>query len=122
MGVPAIVRTTLVEREIRAMRARSSQVRHQTDRAFETAENNPTAFPEVDEVEGVLSGRMDVTLRKVKIRHQSHDFRLLFLHHRRNDGPDLVDFVYVFDREDGYEINWEWIDSMIPEAEAEDDE
>jgi len=117
MSIPAIVRTALVEREIRAMRARSSQVRHQTDRAFATAESNPATFPEVDDVEGLLADRKDIVLRKVKIRHQSHDFRMLFLHHRRSEVPDLVDFVYVFDREDGYEIDWEWIDSMLPEEE-----
>jgi hypothetical protein len=41
---------------------------------------HPSDFEELDKVPDFIARRSDVRVRKAKIQHQKHNFRLLFIH------------------------------------------
>ena len=94
----------------------SRQVKNLVKEALQTVEDNPSAYGVLGDVPKDLAGREGVFVRKVKIVHQKHDYRMVYLHQRRADGEEQVDFLYVRPREDDYRtLDWDLIRSYLLE-------
>jgi hypothetical protein len=114
----AIVRIDFVEKQIKAICKASQQIKHLVREVLEAVENNPSVYPTLTDAPKDIAGREGVFLRKVKIVHQKHDYRMVYLHQRREDAEEQVDFLYVRPREDDYRsLDWDQIRSFILEEE-----
>jgi hypothetical protein len=75
----ARLRTDLVDREIRRIIRTSQMVKGLLRDTLERIENNPGEFPPLDDApDWIASIPYLVCLRKAKIVHRKHDFRLIF--------------------------------------------
>jgi hypothetical protein len=111
----AVVDISHVEKQLKAIMKGSNIVKNLVRKALEQVEHDPAAYgtltPPPDFPE--LVGRSDVFVRKVPIVHQSHDYRMVYLHLVR-DPEDSVVFLYVRPREDDYRsLDWDQIRSFI---------
>jgi hypothetical protein len=94
--VATIVSIDLVEKLLVAIRKRSRMVASILKKRLEAVETNPSAFDAVNEIPdwiaAILASGEEACIRKVKITHGRHDYRLLFLHHRPATGEEYADF------------------------------
>jgi hypothetical protein len=104
-----------VERELKALLSLSQGVRKLAQNVLEKIEGVPASFDELDVVPLDLTLSPGVAIRKAKIVHRKHDYRILFLHRRSDEGSEHVDLLYIFKRKEGYHIDWEWIASVLGE-------
>ena len=112
----AIVRIDFVEKQLKAICKVSQQIKHLVREALEKIENEPSAYPTLADVPKDIVGQEGVFLRKVKIVHQKHDYRMVYLHRRREGGEEQVDFLYVRPREDDYQsLDWEQVRASLLE-------
>jgi hypothetical protein len=112
----AIVRIDFVAKQLKAICKASQQVKNLVREALTTVEANPAAYPAFAEIPDDLLGREGVFIRKVKIVHQKHDYRMVYLHRHREDGEEQVDFLYVRPREDDYRsLDWDQIRTFLEE-------
>src|SRR5216684_7680144 len=98
-----------VKRELRALCSVSQGVKKLLQNVLEEIERDPSAFPILDNVPLDLDPYPGVAIRKAKITHRRHDYRIVFLHRRLEDDAEHVDLLFVFKRTDGYHIDWDWI-------------
>ena len=85
--------------------------------SLQAVEENPSAYDALKTVPEDLAGRGDVFIRKIKVVHQKHDYRMVYLHRRREDGEEQADFLYVRSREDDYRsLDWDQIRSFLEEG------
>jgi hypothetical protein len=112
----AIVRIDFVEKQLKAICKASQQVKNLVKQALETVEQDPAAYPALADVPKDLVAQEGVFLRKVKIVHQKHDYRMVYLHRRREDGEEQADFLYVRPREDDYRsLDWDRLREFLLE-------
>lgn len=112
----AVVCIDLVQKQIMKIIKSSQRVKHLVRKALEAVENNPASFELLSEVPTDLVADKNVSVRKVAIKHQKHEFRLLFLHRVREDGEELVDFFYVHPRKDDYRsLDWDVVKEFLLE-------
>ena len=84
--------------------------------ALETVETDPASYPTLTDLPPDLVGRPNTFIRKVPIRHQKHDYRMVYLHQLLEEGDQQVDFLYVCSREDDYRsLDWDVIRSFLQE-------
>jgi hypothetical protein len=76
---------------------------------------DPASFDELNVVPLELTFSPGVAVRKAKLIHRKHDYRILFLHRRSDGGSEHVDLLYILKRKEGYHIDWEWIASVLGE-------
>lgn len=110
----ATLRTHLVDQQIRRMLRVSQRIKKLLYETFKHIEQDPSAFEELDDApEWVGMVPNLVALRKAKVIHQKHDFRLIFAHWKWEDGSEHVDLLLVFPRKQGYQIDWEWVQRSL---------
>jgi hypothetical protein len=80
---------------------------------LERIENQPGSFESLEAVPEPIVSRADVRLRKAKVVHQKHNYRILFFHFTDEDKSEHVDIFSVFERQPGYNIDWDWIRSLV---------
>jgi hypothetical protein len=108
-----IVRIALVAKQIEQICKTSQQVKHLIRQALETVEANPSAYEPLAKLPKDLADQEGVFLRKIKIVHQKHDYRLVYLH-RLGEGWEEVDVFYIRSREDDYRsLDWDVVRSLI---------
>lgn len=113
----ATVDTSYVRRELKAIIATSKVVAKQIHNALEVLESSPGKFPKLDDIPSELAREYPgATFRKIKIQHSRHSFRLIFIHWMFEGGGEHVDVIYAFRRQEGYAIDWEWIESILSES------
>ena len=59
----------------------------------------------------------NVTLRKVKITHGRHDYRIIVAHWDLGDAGEHVDGLYAFPRKAGYDIDWNAVETLLGDLE-----
>ncbi len=112
----AVVRIDFVEKQLRQICKTSQQVKHLIRQALETVEANPSAYESLADMPKDIAGREGVFVRKIKIVHQKHDYRMVYLHQVREDGEEQVDILYVRPREDDYRsLDWDTIRAFLLE-------
>src|SRR5262249_55152915 len=113
----ATIDTSLVDRALHAIAATSNAVKTLLRDTLEQIEINPAQFELLDNVPPVLTKFGNLAgIRKAKITSKKHDFRLVFAHWRFDDEKEHVDILLAFRRKDGYEIDWEWVESHLNES------
>lgn len=108
-----------VRRFLRVIRDTSKAVATQLRDTLQRIEEHPREFEELDTVPDFIACRPDVKVRKAKIQHQKHDFRLLFIHWSRQDGSEHVSLFDAFPRKKGYAIDWDWCREAVGESPAD---
>jgi hypothetical protein len=108
-----------VKRFLRAIRDTSKVVATKLRETLERIKEHPEQFDELDKVPDFIARRSDVRVRKAKIQHQKHNFRLLFIHWTQPDGSEHVYLFDAFPRLKGYEIDWDWCGKLLGEAPAD---
>ncbi len=103
----------LVERELKALCGAGGGVKKLTRKILEDIEQDPAAFPILEEVPVDLSPYPGVMIRKASVTLKKHDWRIIFLHRRQEDGSEHVNLLYIFKRKEGYHIDWQWIESLL---------
>jgi len=111
------IRTTNVQHELAELaRSPSQRVRHLLKVIFEKIQENPAAYPEIDEVpEDIDSILLELggVLRKAPLVHQKHDYRLIYLHWKEANRA-FVEFQFIFQRRAGYErIDWDLLSKRL---------
>jgi hypothetical protein len=110
----AIVRVDFVKREIGIVSKASREVENRVKEILATVEENPAAYGTLKkDVPPEIAARSDVFIRKVAITNSGQDVRMVYLHRIREDGEEQVDFLYVFFRRDGWNIDWQWIKALL---------
>jgi hypothetical protein len=69
-----------VKRSLRAIRDTSKVIATKLRDTLQRIQEHPDQFEELDKVPDFMSRRSDVRVRKAKIQHHKHNFRLLFIH------------------------------------------
>lgn len=106
----ATIDSSLVTADIHRLVHISGGVRKIVRTIFERTEDDPSQFEALDYVApDVVASYPNLTLRKAKVCHQKHDFRLVFAHWTLEDGGEHCDILLVFPRKAGYQIDWDWI-------------
>ncbi len=118
----AVIRIELIADAMKAASKSSKRVAHLIKEALESIDDNPAAYPTLDEVPLDFANLSNTWFRKVKITHGKHDLRMIYLHRIRNDGVEQVDFLWMFARRDGYKLNWDEIRSILQEADDNETE
>jgi hypothetical protein len=109
----AEIDSRLVREALRRIREASQELKKQLRQMFERLEQDPAEFKPLDYVDPELMQQFpNVVFRKAYLRHQSHDFRIVFAHGRRGD-RERVKLLMAFDREDGWDINWDILRSDL---------
>ena len=109
----AEIDSRLVRDAIRQISDTSQDLKKQLRQMFERLEDNPSEFKPLDYVDSELARQFPkVVFRKADLRHQKHDFRIVFAHGRR-DEREFVKLLLAFDREDGWDINWDILRSDL---------
>jgi hypothetical protein len=104
----AEIDSRLVRGAIKRIRDTSQELKTLVRGMFEQLEANPAVYKPLDYVDPELAGRFPrAVFRKVYLRHQRHDFRVVFVHGRSANDIERVKLLLAFDREDGWRINWE---------------
>jgi hypothetical protein len=109
----ATINHSLVARELKALSSVGEGVKKLLRRVLEKIERDPAAFPILDDVPVDLALHPGVFIRKARVTLKKHDYRLVFLHRRQQDGSEHVDLLYIFKRKEGYDIDWEWIAGLV---------
>src|SRR5437762_1493500 len=103
-----------VGKELKRIAATSQAVKHLLFETLEFIESQPASFAELTNVPaGVANLGHLSAIRKAKIVHRKHDFRLIFAHWRFEDESEHVDLLLAFRRRDGYEIDWNWVTETL---------
>jgi hypothetical protein len=105
-----------VKRSLRAIRDTSEVIATKLRDTLQRIREHPDRFEELDKVPDFIARRSDVRVRKAKIQHHKHNFRLLFIHWTQPDGSEHVYLFEAFPRLKGYGIDWDWCDKFIAEA------
>ena len=106
--------TSYVRQELRAISDCSNAVKTLLREALEQLESDPSCFePLVDVPARITEAYPSVTLRKIKLQSGRHNFRLIAAHWARGAREDHVDILYAFRRQDGYPIDWDWVDEIL---------
>ena len=106
----ATIDIRVVEKELRRIAKVSDGVKKQLHRTLAEIEQDPSQFDTLEAVEIPLPA--NTCLRKAKIQHRKHSFRLIFAHHRLGD-RDHVDVLMAFPRKQGYDIDWSWVAGAV---------
>lgn len=102
-----------MEEGLRALLSVSQGVKKRLRNILTAIERDPSSFDELEDVPLDLSLRPGVTIRKAKVIQGKHDFRIVFILRQLDDGSEHVDLLYVFKRKAEYQIDWDWIASML---------
>jgi hypothetical protein len=114
----ATIDTSYVRQELRAIADSSNAVKHLLRKALEKLEQNPSSFPVLEEVpDNLTASYPNLTLRKIKLRSGKHNYRLVVAHWTLESGAEHVDVLYAFRRQDGYPIDWTWLDSIAGDVQ-----
>jgi hypothetical protein len=111
----ATIDSSLVRNELRAIRDTSNVLKKQLKDMFKQLQKDPSEFSAMEVVPKDLI-RDDLTFRKVYLEHQSHTFRVVFVHWTFPDDPDRpehVDIILAFPRKNGYKIDWDWVRDRV---------
>src|ERR1051325_4271602 len=110
----ATIDPRLVKAELRRIAKVSQGVKKCLRDVLAKIEKNPTAFEELQDLPEDLTefGNL-VAIRKAKITHQKHDYRIVFAHWKFDDDQEHVDLLMAFPRKDDYQIDWKWIESCL---------
>jgi hypothetical protein len=109
------INTNWVQRPLKAMLSVSQGVKKEAFKVLEAIEHNPSSFDELEDLPKDLALPPGTVIRKAKVINKKHDYRIVFLHRLPDDGPEIVDLLYVFKRKSGYTIDWDWIESLLDE-------
>lgn len=109
----ATVSTRFVEQEIKELCRLSDGLKKRLFAALEALEQNPRAF-RAWEVPDYLGTRQDLYFPKVEIISGKHNYRMLCVCQRHEDGHEHVEALFLFARKTGYPqaIDWSWIDAL----------
>jgi hypothetical protein len=102
-----------VRRQLEAIRDTSQRLKHLLHSTLKAMEANPSAFEELKEIPAQIRAIPGVTVRKTKITHGAHDYRLVFLHFRPDEGEEWSEVIYAFRRREGYPLDWDWIEGLL---------
>jgi hypothetical protein len=102
-----------VWRKLEAIRDASQRLKHLLHSTLKDIEENPSAFEELKEIPRRMRAIPGVTVRKAKITHGAHDYRLVFLHFRPEEGEEWSEVIFVFRRREGYPLDWDWIEGLL---------
>jgi hypothetical protein len=108
-----------VKRFLHVIRDTSKAVATQLRDTLQRIQDHPGEFEELDRVPDDIARRPDVRVRKAKIQHQKHNFRLLFIHQTLSDGTEQVHLIDAFRRLRGYAIDWDWCREVVGESPAD---
>jgi hypothetical protein len=111
----ATIDHSFVEPELKALFGVSNGVKKLARQILESIEQNPAAFSTLEGLPVDLSPYPGVFIRKASVTLRRHDYRIVFLHRRQEDGCEHVDLLYIFKRKEGYRIDWQWIASLLGE-------
>jgi hypothetical protein len=103
-----------VEKELKAICQATQAVKHHLRRVLEAIEKDPSSFKELEEIPERIRAIPGVTVRKAEIKHDPHNYRLVFLHFRTEEGKEWSEVIYAFRRRKGYALDWEWIENLLP--------
>ena len=104
----AEIDSRLVRRAIENIRDASQELKKLVRAMFGQLESNPSFYQPLNFVDPELTARFPrAVFRKVYLRHQRHDFRVVFIHGETKGGQERVKLLLAFDREDGWNINWD---------------
>jgi hypothetical protein len=101
----AVVSKRFVHEQLKALIGRSQGVKKLVHDALERLESEPRSLETLEDVPAELGCREDLYFPKVKITSGSHDYRILAVGIKREDGEDYVELLYVF----GGEMVTSWI-------------
>jgi hypothetical protein len=104
-----------VRQFLRVIRDTSKAVATLLRDTLKRIQENPGQFEELVKVPDFIARHSDVRVRKAKIQHRKHNFRLLFIHRTLPDGSELVYLFDAFPRLKGYAIDWDWCRELIGE-------
>jgi len=118
----ASIDSSLVKDEIKRLISLSQSAKKQVRNVFTRLEADPSEFEELQYVSPDVAARFEnVTIRKVKITGKNHDYRMIVAHWILSDDSEHVDVLLVFAREQGYAIDWDWVEATLdPPARRED--
>ena len=102
-----------VRQALRVIVGVSQRVRALVESTLVKMEANPAQFEPLAVVPEALRNHPVVCIRKAKIRHQKHDYRMLFLHFKPPEGEEHVTILQAFPRQEDYHIDWDWVDQVI---------
>lgn len=109
----ATLNLSLVESELRKVMSRSQALKHLVRDRLRELEEDPTQFKELRVCPPEIATRRDVTLRKLKFKHQRHEYRLIVAHWSTPGEIDHCDALLLFPRKDDYDIDWEWVEQAL---------
>lgn len=103
----AEIDSRLVRDAIQKIRDTSQELKKLIRDMFRQLESDPAFYKPLNYVDPELAARFPhAVFRKVYLRHNRHDFRIVFAHGKRG-GRERVKLLLAFDREDGWAINWD---------------
>jgi hypothetical protein len=114
----AVVSKRFVHEQLKALIGRSQGGKKLMHDALERLESEPRSLETLEDVPADLACRENLYFPKVKITSGSHDYRILAVGIKREDGEDYVELLYVFRRRDGYKLDWDWIRSLSDEEQS----
>jgi hypothetical protein len=109
----ASINVERVKSQLKSIAKVSQAVKHLLRNVLEALEENPSQFEELEEIPERIRAIPGVTIRKAKLTHPPHDYRLVFLHFRPGDAEERVEVIYAFRRQEGYPLHWDWIEGQL---------
>src|SRR5207245_248402 len=98
-----------IKKALDAICDRSEVVKNKIREASQIIQDDPAHYPELDEQDERIANAPGACTRVVRIRHDRHDYRLVYLH-QKGEERDYVTFYYANDRKDDYEgLDWDLI-------------
>jgi len=111
----ATINSDWVERPLKAMLSVSQGLKKAAHKVLKAIERDPSSFDALEDLPDDLAVPPGVGLRKAAVINRKHDYRIVFLHRRLDDGTEHVDLIDVFKRKNGYRLDWDSIKSVLEE-------
>jgi hypothetical protein len=109
----AQVSVRLIEKDLEVLRRDSPGAWKKALEQLKKLEQDPDSFEDFEDETGLLLGRDDLRFKKVKVTYKRHDYRILGVQRKYEEGEDQIDMVQLFPRKRGYDIDWAKIADII---------